>query len=163
MKTFEELDKEFSLDERLEEEKVAPEVYEYYLKEVNEILEQDSSNIDALKFKYFILFCLEKYEESVDVCNQILRINSEDIEVLNFKASNLFQLSRYKEVVETCQRILEIDPKNQEALEQWKSASLMSDDNSLPKPPQSLISKIIQILIIAAVFGTIIFYLSFFM
>lgn len=160
MKSFEELEEEY-LNEV--DPDSPPELYEKYLNGLNEILEQDSTNIKAIELKYYVLFCLDRFEESVETCDKILRIKPDDIDTLNFKCSNLFQLSRYKECIEICQRILDIDPKNKEALEQWESASLMSDDNSLPKPPQSLISKIIQILIIAAVFGMIIFYLLFFM
>lgn len=156
MKSFEELEEEY-LNEV--EPDSPPEFYEKYLNGLNEILEQDSTNIRALELKYFVLFCLGRFEESVETCDKILGIKPDDIETLDFKCSNLFQLCRYKECIEICQRIIEIDPKNKDALSQWESASLMSDDNSLPKPPQSSINNIIQILIIVAIFGTIIFYL----
>lgn len=157
MKSFDELNNEFLLDDEMDKEDISLEAYDKYLTGVNEILEQDNSNIDALKFKYFILFCQKKYEESIEICDLVLRKRPDDIEVLNFKADNLFQLSRYKEIVEICQKILDIDPKNKEALEQWESASLM--DDTLPKPPKSFFAKFIKIVIIMAIFGGIIYFL----
>lgn len=156
MKSFEELEEEY-LNEV--EPDSPPELYEKYLNELNKILEQDNSHIKALELKYFMLFCLERYDESVVVCDQILRIKPDDIETLDFKASNLFQLARYKECIEICQRILEIDPENKDAKGQWDSAFLMSNDNTLPKPPETIFSKIIKFIITISIFGSIILYL----
>ena len=89
----------------------------------------------------------------------VLRKEPDNIEVLDFKASNLFQLSRYKEVIEICKRMLDIDPKNKEALEQWNSACLMSDDNTLPKPPESILKKILKAVITFGIFAGIIYFI----
>ena len=88
-----------------------------------------------------------------------MRKEPDNIEVLDFKAFNLFQLSRYKEVIEICKRMLDIDPKNKEALEQWNSACLMSDDNTLPKPPESILKKILKAVITFGIFAGIIYFI----
>ena len=160
MKSFEELNNEFLQDKNFDDvEKVKPEDYEKYLEGINEILENDNTNIEALKFKSFILFCQQKFIESIEICDLILKMQPDNIEVLDSKCGNLFQLGRYKECVAICQRILEINPKNEEALRQWESACIMSDDDKLPKPPESVFSKIIKIVISIAVFVALCFYL----
>lgn len=158
MKSFDELSNEFFLDDEVHKEDISPEAYDKYLTGVNEILEQDNSNIDALKFKYFILFCQKKYEEGIEICDLVLRKRPDDIEAMDFKAS-MFELSRYKEDIEIWQRILEIDPENKDALEQWDRAYVMSDDNTLPKPPETILSKIIKIILLIAILGGIIYFL----
>ena len=117
MKTLEELEDKFYMDERFENENVKPEDYDEILDGVNEILAEDPSNIDALKFKSYLLYCQDKYEESIEVCDLILKKDPDNIKVLQEKADNLLQLDRYKECIDLCQQILRIDPKNEDVLE----------------------------------------------
>lgn len=160
MRTFEELSEEFWSDTKLEDfENVKSEDYDRYLNELNQIIENGDTDIAPLKLKYFILYCQEKYEESIEVCDYILRKYIDDIETLNDKINSLFQLNRYKECIEICQRILEIDPKNKDAISHWSSAYLMADDSTLPKPPQSLFTKIVRFIIFFAIIAGICYWL----
>lgn len=163
MRSFEELNREFLEDRSLDDfDNVKPEYYEKYLIEINEILEQDSSNIDALKFKYFILFSMDRYEESIEVCNQVLRKCPDDIETLDYKCSCYSQLDQYAECIEVCKKIIEIDPENEDAISDWEIAYIMGSDKikDLPKPPRTLRSIISQIvaIVVLILLGGLVYY-----
>ena len=143
MKTLRELEDEFA-DIKLEDfDKMKPEDYDHFIIDLNEILADDPSNIDALKFKYQILFCQYKFEESIEVCDLVLRKWPDDIATLEEKMENLSQLSKYKECIEVCQQILRIAPKHQRAMDEWDMAYTCADDPTLPKPPISTTARII--------------------
>ena len=159
MLSYEELDNKFCDDDRFMQENVPPEVYQEYLNQVNEVLVEDSDNIDALEMKYFLLFSLEKFDECVETCDIVLKRTPNSIEVLNQKANCLFFLNRYGECIRICQRILEINPKNEDAILMWGSAHSIANDNTLPKPPMTLEEKLwgifaLVIILIIVVFVT---------
>ena len=133
MRSFEEMEDEFY--ETCDPDTL-PEVYEKYLDETNKMLENDSSNINIIKFKYFLLFLLERYEQCLEISNQLLMTTPNDIEILNNKAKDLYYLNKHKDSIEICQRILEIEPKNKEAIEQWNLVYLLAKDKNLPVPPK---------------------------
>ena len=160
MKTLNELEDELFLSDKYDDiENIKPEDYNEILNGVNEILSNDPSNIDALKFKCHVLYCQQNYKESIETCDLVLRKCPEDIYTLKEKEACLFQLSKYKECIDIYQQILRIDPKDKYVIESWNTTYLMADDNTLPKPPKSIIRKLLEWAFTILIFAGIIYFI----
>lgn len=80
---------------------------------IDQILEIDPTNINALNNKGGILIKLENYTDSIILFNKILSINENNTEVLNNKAIALSKLGLYLPALEIFYKSLLLDPFNE--------------------------------------------------
>ena len=136
MKSLKDLRLEFHSDKEMLQENVSQKAYDKYIDAVNEILAENSRDIEALEFKQMLLFLKGKYKECLTICDDILSYTT-SIEALITKSNCLLYLKNYADCVTTCQEILTIEPKNEIALLNWEEAYKESGFVSVLKPPRS--------------------------
>ena len=81
------------------------------LKVIDEILDIDSNDVDALLLKAVLLESIEKYNDSIIYYDKILKIKPNDINILFSKAHNLFILTQFDKCLNLINKVLELNPK----------------------------------------------------
>jgi len=89
------------------------EQYEEALSYIEEVLEKDPTNLDALKTKSSILFRIGEFEEASSTLDKVLELNPNDIESLNLKMIILGNLGESHEAGTYFLRISELNQKIQ--------------------------------------------------
>jgi len=92
------------------------EQYEEALSYLNEVLEKDPDNLQALNAKGAVFVKIERYEEALTYFDKILEMDPSNVDALNNKVVTLGKLDRGNEAAQYVQRVLELDPAHIEAL-----------------------------------------------
>lgn len=97
-------------------------------------LKINPDNIDALTYKGYSLFHLDKYRESLNCLDKALSLGPENIDALFFKGAVLSGTGKYSEAINYYDRVLQLNPEHVHALA-LKGYSLYAsgDDDGLSK------------------------------
>jgi len=85
--------------------------YEDAVTVLDQALQLDPNNAEALVYKGWALSQLKRFEEAATVLDQALQLDPNNAEALGYKGSALSQLKRFEEAVETLDRAIEMDSK----------------------------------------------------
>ena len=96
---------------------------------MNEVVEQDPKNINALVKTGQILLAAGKLDTAMERSNQALAIDKNNVSALNLRSALQLKLNDPKSALDYANKAIAIDPKNQDAYVLLASERIIAKDN----------------------------------